>query len=98
MVFSVKVTDYENKIMLNICDANLLGKKIVQGELIMNISEPYYGDRFVEQDEAETLLKRSSIINMAGKETTELSIKLGVGSKNAVKLISDIPFLVVFNI
>ena len=98
MVFSVKVTDYENKIMLNICDANLLGKKIVQGELIMNISEPYYGDRFVEQDEAETLLKRSSIINMAGKETTELSIKLGVGSKNAVKLISDTPFLVVFNI
>ena len=98
MVFSVKVTDYEKKIMLNICDANLLGKKIVQGELIMNISEPYYGDRFVEQDEAETLLKRSSIINMAGKETTELSIKLGVGSKNAVKLISDIPFLIVFNI
>ena len=97
MPFSVRVTDYQKNIMLNICDANLLGKKIVQDELTMHISENYYGERFVEKEEAESLLKSSSIINMAGKETVSLSLKIGVGSENAVKIISDVPFLIIFN-
>jgi len=98
MPFSVRVTDYQKNTMLNICDANLLGKKIVQDELTMHISENYYGERFVEKEEAESLLKSSSIINMAGKETVSLSLKIGVGSENAVKIISDVPFLIIFNI
>ncbi|MDF2421566.1 MAG: DUF424 domain-containing protein [Nitrosopumilus sp.] len=98
MQFSVRTNNYQNQSMLNICDANLLGKKIIQNDLTIHISENYYGDRFVEKDEAESLLKNSSIINMAGKETVSLSLKLGIGSENAVKIISDVPFLVIFQI
>jgi len=97
MPFAVRVSDYQKKIMLNICDADLLGKKIIQDDLTMNISESYYGERFVEKEEAKTLLKNSSIINMAGEETISLSIKLGVGSENGVKKISGVPFLIIFN-
>ena len=97
MQFSVRVTDYQKNTMLNICDANLLGKKIVQDELTMHISENYYGERFVEKEEAESLLKSSSIINMAGKDAVSLSLKNGIGSENAVKVISDVPFLIIFN-
>lgn len=96
MQFSVKVTDYQKNIMLNICDANLLGKKIIQDELNMHISESYYGEKFVEKEEAKTLLKNSSIINMVGKETISLSLQLGIGSEDGVKTISDVPFLIVF--
>jgi len=97
MQFSVRVTEYQKNMMLNICDAELLGKKITQDELIINISEGYYGEKLVEKEEAINLLKQSSIINMAGKETISLSIDLGVGSENGVKTISGIPFLIVFN-
>ena len=97
MQFSVRVTDYQKKTMLNICDADLLGKKIIQDELTLNISENYYGERFVEKDEAESLLNNSSIINMAGKETVSLALKLGIGSETGVKTVSDIPFLIIFN-
>ncbi len=97
MQFSVRVTDYQKKIMLNICDADLLGKKIIQDDLIMHISEGYYGERFVDQEEAESLLKNSSIINIVGNETVSLSIKLGIGSENGVKIISGVPFLIIFN-
>ncbi len=96
MPFSVRVTDYQKNTMLNICDANLLGKKIVQDELNMHISESYYGEKFVEKDEAKALLKNSSIINMVGKETISLSLELGIGSENGVKKISGVPFLIVF--
>ena len=96
MPFSVRVTDYQKNIMLNICDAELLGKKIVQDDLNMNISKSYYGEKLVEKEEAKILLKKSSIINMIGKETISLSVELGIGSENGIKSISGIPFLIVF--
>ena len=96
MTFSVKVTDYQRKKMLNICDVELLGKKIIQDELKMNISENYYGEKLVDREEAKALMKNSSIINMVGRETISLSIQLGIGSESGVKTISDTPFLIVF--
>ena len=96
MQFSARITDYQNNMMLNICDAELLGKNIVEGELNMNISENYYGEKLIEKDEARTLLKQSSIINMVGENTISLSIELGIGSENGIKKISNIPFLIVF--
>ena len=53
MQFSVRVSDYQKNMMLNICDAELLGKKIVQDELNMNISKSYYGEKLVEKEEAK---------------------------------------------
>ena len=97
MRFSVRVTEYQKNMMLNICDVELLGKKITQDELNIHISESYYGERLVEKEEARDLLKQSSIINMVGQETISLSIELGVGSENGIKKISGIPFLIVFN-
>ena len=98
MQFSVRVTEYQKSMMLNICDAELLGRKITQDDLHIHISESYYGERLVEKEEATDLLQQSSIINMVGKETISLSIKLGVGSENGVKTISGIPFLIIFNV
>ena len=96
MQFSVKTTEYQKNSMLNICDANLLGKNISQNELIVTISQSYYGGQIIEKDEAKKLLETSSIINMVGKNTISLSLKLGIGSKNGVKKISGVPFLIVF--
>lgn len=96
MQFSVKLTDYQKNSMLNICDADLLGKDISEKDLKVKISESYYGEKFVSKKEAEDLLKNSSIINMVGKETISLSISLGIGSENGVKNIDGVPFLIVF--
>lgn len=96
MRFSVKVTDYQKNPMLNICDADLLGKEIIQDKLNLKISESYYGEKIVEKDEAESLLKTSAIINMVGEKTISLSTSLGIGSEQGVKEISGIPFLIVF--
>ena len=97
MKFSVRVSKYQKNVMLNICDADLMGKKIIQDELTMHINEAYYGKKIVEIDEAKTLLKNSSIINMAGKDTISLAVEIGIGSENGVKVIADVPFLIIFN-
>ena len=96
MLFSVRITNYQNNLMLNICDAPLLGKKVVKNKIKMHISESYYGERLVEKDEAENLLKKCCSINMVGKETISLSVRLGIGSHQGVKEIGGVPFLIVF--
>ena len=96
MQFSVKVSDYQKNLMINICDIDLLGKNLVEDQLNMNISKSYYGEKIIEHEEAKHLLKNASIINMVGKNTVSLSIELGVGSENGVKKVAGIPFLIVF--
>ncbi len=98
MQFSVRVSNYQKNTMLNICDAELLGKKIIQDGLNVHISESYYGEKLVKKEEAKSLLKNSSIINMVGKETVSLSIELGIGSESGIKTIYDIPFIIVFKV
>ena len=96
MLFSVRITNHQSNSVLNICDAPLLGKKLVDKKIKIHISESYYGERLVEKEEAENLLKKCSSINMVGKETISLSVKLGIGSNEGVKEIDGVPFLLVF--
>ena len=96
MNFAVKQVNQQRNRMLNICDAELVGKTVRQSDLEITITKSYYGDRIVDEKEAESLLQTSSIINMVGKKTIDLSIKIGIGTAKGVKEIEGIPFLIVF--
>ena len=96
MPFSVRVANHQGNQMLNICDAHLLGKNVSGNDLTINISRNYYGEKIVEKDEAITLLKNCSVINMVGKETISLSLSLGIGAQQGIKTIDSVPFLIVF--
>mgnify|MGYP001497965974 FL=1 len=97
MQFSVRISDYQKNTMVNMSDAELIGKDIIDGELKIHISESYYGTQLVDKDQATSFLKSASILNLVGKDTISLAIELGIGSKSGVKIISDIPFLIIFN-
>ncbi len=96
MAFAVKIVNHQHNRMLNICDADLVGKTVKKSELTLNISKSYFAERIVDQNEAEVLLRKSTVINMVGKETIALSVGLGIGSSKGVKEIDGIPFLLVF--
>jgi len=97
MQFSVRISDYQKNTMVNMCDAELIGKDVVDGELKIHISENYYGKQIVDKAKAISLLSSASMLNLVGKETTSLAINLGIGSESGVKIISDVPFLLIFN-
>jgi len=96
MPFAVRTVTYQQKKMLNICDADLVGRTLTKSDFTLNISKSYFAERIIEREEAEELLKASSIINMVGKETISLSVKMGIGSSKGVKEIDGVPFLLVF--
>ena len=96
MVFAVRSMNYQHNRMLNICDAELVGRTFNKSDLSINISKSYFDERIVEENEAEQLLKNASIINMVGKDTIALSVRIGIGTQKGVKEIDGVPFLLVF--
>ena len=95
-MFSARVINHKNTRLLNICDSNLLGKTITNGNFSIKIGESYYGEMMIKNDEAKNLLGKCDNINMVGKEIISLSVSLGIGSEIGVKEIDGIPFLIVF--
>ena len=95
-MFSARLINHKDTSMLNICDVDLLGRTLNRGSFTLKISEKYYGEKVVEKEEAESLLKESDSINMVGKKIISLSTEIGVGSQDGVKEIDGIPFLIVF--
>lgn len=96
MRFFIRTSNYQNSRMLNICDEELLGRVVKKDKLQINISKSYYGERLVDANEAEKLMRNSSIINMVGPQTIEMSINLQIGTRQGVKIIGNVPFLIVF--
>ena len=95
-MFSTRMINYNNTRMLNICDTDLLGRTLKRDNFSLKISQEYYADKVVEKEEAKDLLKESDSINMVGKEIISLSVDMGIGSQDGVKVIDGIPFLIVF--
>ena len=95
-MFSARMINYNNTRMLNICDTDLLGRTLKRDNFSLKISQEYYADKVVEKEEAKDLLKESDSINMVGKEIISLSVDMGIGSQDGVKVIDGIPFLLVF--
>ena len=95
-MFSARLINHNDTRMLNICDAGLLGRTLNNGDFTLKISEAYYAQIIVEEEEAKELLRGSNSINMVGKEIIALSVTMGIGSQGGVKEIDGIPFLIVF--
>ena len=96
MLFSIRTINHQNNNILNVCDPDLLGKTLVDGDLTITISKAYYGEKTVDELEVKRLLENSMSINMVGEKIISLSTGLGIGSNDAVKKINNIPFLIVF--
>jgi len=95
-MFSARLINHNDTLMLNICDADLLGRTLKRDNFTLKITEKYYAEKVVEKEEAKDLLKRSNNINMVGKEIISLSVDMGIGSQDGVKEIDGVPFLIVF--
>ena len=95
-MFSARLIKHQDSSMLNICDSDLLGKTLKRDNFSLKISQEYYAEKVVEKEEARDLLQKSDNINMVGKDIIDLSVNMGIGSEEGVKVIDGIPFLIVF--
>ncbi len=94
--YAIRTMNYRNSIMVNICDLYLIDKQIRHDNVTINIEKSYWLDKIVDESEIESYLKKSTISNLAGKETVNKAIEMNLAKKSSVKYFSDVPFLMIY--
>jgi hypothetical protein len=94
--FSVRTTPYKGSLLVNICDEELIGRTVSEGNLKVHISRDYYAGEVVGGGEALRLIRTGSIVNLAGRRSVSLAVDNEVGSKEAVREIESVPFLMIY--
>lgn len=94
--FAVRRMCYEGSMMVNICDEELVGRKISEDQLEINITESYFGQEVVSDEEAVSLLRSSSIANLVGERIVDKALGMKMASKLSVRTISGVPFLMIY--
>jgi uncharacterized protein len=93
---SVRSLSWKDTTLINICDADLIGKTLNEGRLKMHISRDYFGGQIVDGAQALRLMKESSIINLAGQTAVGIALSNKLGAEKAVRMIEGVPFLMIY--
>ena len=95
--YALRRIKYQGTYMINICDLDLVGRVINKDDFTINISKEYFHDEEINEEEAASLLKSSSMLNLVGNDIVTLALKLKLAKENSVKVIEGVPFLMVFS-
>ena len=74
-----------------ICDKNLIGKTLSEGEVEIKISEYFYKGEEKTAEEVCEIMKANDNLNIVGKESIGLAVKLGIIKKDNVMVIQGVP-------
>ncbi len=80
-----------NNILLAICDAEIIGETLKDGKIVFCVNESFYKGPRVSVDEAVSMIKNSSIVNMVGKNIVKKAIEHGYVHPEAVLNIQGVP-------
>lgn len=94
--YSVRRITWRDTSMVNICDRELIGKTLTDGKVRMHLSEEYFSGENLDEGEVLSLIKGSSIVSLAGKGAVGLAVEHRMASREAVKLVDNVPFLMIY--
>jgi hypothetical protein len=94
--YALRIIKYQDSTMINMCDVELIGMKLEQGDLVIDISKEYFQQEIIEEFQAERLLRLCSIANLVGERIVKLAIDLRFAKEMSIKRISGVPFLMIF--
>ncbi len=93
---SLRSIAWKNSSLVNVCDAELIGRTLVEGKLKMHISKDFFAGELVEEDEALKLIKESAMVSLAGERAVNIALSNRLGSPHAVREIEGVPFLMIY--
>lgn len=82
--------------MVDICDLDLIGNKLEQDGLVINLTREYYQQEVIGQPHAQELLQRCDIANLVGDKIVRQAIDLKLAKEISIRKISGVPFLMIY--
>ena len=87
------------RIIVVVCDSNLIGKKLEQDEFQLDLKENFFKGDETSKQEAIKIMQRMSdedaTFNIVGKESVDAALEAGIITKGGIKKIQGVPFALV---
>jgi uncharacterized protein len=84
---------------VTICDSDLIGKTFQEGKAQLDIKESFYKGEEKTPEQAEEIIKgfiqEDATFNIAGKESINLALKIGMINQQGIKTVQSVPFALV---
>jgi len=78
-------------LVVAICDKDLIGRVIQEGNMEIKVSEYFYKGEEKTEEEVSKIMEKYDNLNILGKESVGLALKLGVIDKENTLLIDRVP-------
>lgn len=94
--YAARVTRYQGSIMVDICDFDLVGRKLEQDGLVINLAREYYQQQVVEQPLVQEFLHKCDIANLVGERIVKQALEMKLAREASIKRIAGVPFLMIY--
>lgn len=81
----------EGRLVLAICDSDIIGKKFSEDNKQLDLTSSFYKGEEMEKEELKKLIKKAHIINAVGKESVSFLIKEKLVDKKNIIEIENVP-------
>jgi uncharacterized protein len=68
----------EGRIILAVVDSDLIGKKLIEGNTVLDLSSDFYKGEETTPEETKEIMQTCHVFNLVGKESVELGKELGL--------------------
>ncbi len=82
--------------MVDICDLDLIGNKLEQDGLVINLTKEYYQQEVIEQPHAQELLHKCDIANLVGDRIVKQALEMRLAKEVSIRRIAGVPFLMIY--
>ena len=93
-IINVKISG-EYKV-LNVIDEELIGKRLAEDDFYLYLDPRYFSGEKVYETQLKDLILNNNIINLVGKRSVGVALKMGFGTEDAVRIIDGVSFLIIY--
>ncbi len=81
----------EGRVILAICDSELIGKCFTEGDKQLDLSSDFYKGEEMKEKRILNLLKSVHIVNLCGEESVALGVNAGIVDEENMMKVDGIP-------
>ena len=87
----VKIHNSHGKNLLAVCDENLLGRELLEGDVCFLVDEHFYQGETKDEKEVLELLLKFTNFNIVGREVVDIALKHKLISEEDVIYLEGVP-------
>ena len=84
--------DDSKRMVLAVCDSDLLGQKIEEGNKQLDLTSDFYKGEEKSEQETLDLMRKAYVLNIVGKKSVTLAINEDFITGDHVQTINNVPY------